>query len=149
MDAQWLQPWHWFVLAGVILIIEVFGVGGFFLGAGLAALIVAITSLIVEWSWQWQVFVFAVLAVVFTVIYYKKFRRFNLTSEQPDLNSGGKRYIGREFTVLHDSINQRTKIQIGDALWTVVIQAKQGQRIRIINAEGLTLYAELLDEQNN
>lgn len=149
MDAQWLQPWHWFVLAGVILIIEVFGVGGFFLGAGLAALIVAITSLIIEWSWQWQVFVFAVLAVVFTVIYYKKFRRFNLTSEQPDLNSGSKRYIGREFTVLHDSINQRTKIQIGDALWTVVIQAKQGQRIRIINAEGLTLYAELLDEQNN
>jgi membrane protein implicated in regulation of membrane protease activity len=149
MDAQWLQPWHWFVLAGVILIIEVFGVGGFFLGAGLAALIVAIASLIIEWSWQWQVFVFAVLAVVFTVIYYKKFRRFNLTSEQPDLNSGSKRYIGREFTVLHDSINQRTKIQIGDALWTVVIQAKQGQRIRIINAEGLTLYAELLDEQNN
>lgn len=136
-------------MAGVILIIEVFGVGGFFLGAGLAALIVAITSLIVEWSWQWQVFVFAVLAVVFTVIYYKKFRRFNLTSEQPDLNSGSKSYIGREFTVLHDSINQRTKIQIGDALWTVVIQAKQGQRIRIINAEGLTLYAELLDEQNN
>ncbi|MGN0920612.1 MAG: NfeD family protein [Cellvibrio sp.] len=146
MDEQWLQPWHWFFIAGLIFFMEILGVGGFFLGAGVAALVIGIALLLLGWAWQWQIAAFATLAIIFTIVYYKKFRRFNLESEQPELNSGAKGFIGRQFYALHDSINHRTKVQIGDALWTVVVDAKQGQPVRIINAEGVTLYAEVVDD---
>ena len=50
-----LQAWHWLCFGLVLLALEVVGIGGFLIGAGVAALLQAITLLIFpEMSWQIQ-----------------------------------------------------------------------------------------------
>lgn len=144
LDSNFLQTWHWFALAIVIFIIEVFGAAGFFLGVGVAALVISIILTFTDsLIWQLQVVIFAVLSVTFTLIYWKKFRKFNLRTEQPLLNSGPRHYIGREFTVL-DVIDGQPKVQIADALWTIECDESlvKGSRVKVVDVKGAILIAE-------
>lgn len=141
LDSNFLQTWHWFALAIIIFIIEVMGTAGFFLGMGVAALVVSIILTFTDsLIWQLQVVIFALLSVVFTLIYWKKFRKFNLRTEQPLLNSGPRQYIGRQLTVL-DIIDGQPKVQIADALWTLESEEAltKGARVKVIGVKGAVL----------
>ena len=58
-----LGAWNWFILAAVLLLLEVLAPGTFMLWLGLSAILVGAISLAVIWSWQAQVIAFAVFAV--------------------------------------------------------------------------------------
>src|SRR5262249_40531531 len=58
-----LGTWNWFILAAVLLLLEVLAPGMFMLWLGLSAILVGIISTVVIWSWQSQLIAFAVFAV--------------------------------------------------------------------------------------
>ena len=61
---QDLNFWDWLALGTVLLILEVFGAGGYLLWVGLAALIVGgLTFLAPELPWTLQLPLFGVLAI--------------------------------------------------------------------------------------
>ena len=60
---EMLGIWAWFIDGVVLMIAEVFAPGAFLLWLGLAAFLVGVLSLVVDWSWQAQFIAFAVFAV--------------------------------------------------------------------------------------
>lgn len=140
-----LQAWHWLTFGIFILILELLGAGGFLLGLGVAALVVSgLMAVIPGITWHWQFLLFAVLSVVVTLVYWKKFRRFNEKTDQPLLNSRTQRLIGRKVSLLTPLANGTGKVQIEDALWTVTCaqDLPQGAIVTITGAEGMTLLVE-------
>ena len=59
-----LGGWSWWVLGLVLLGIEVLLPGFFFLWFGIAAILIGISALLIDWPWQLQVVGFVVLSVI-------------------------------------------------------------------------------------
>src|SRR5690606_41850682 len=112
-----LEPWHWLSLGMLVLILEVFGSGGFLLGIGIAALLNALVLfLFPALPWYVQFIIFAFMSVVITGVYWKRFRNFNNKTEQPLLNSRMARLIGRSASSLTSLANAMVRVPIEDAL---------------------------------
>ncbi|MGL6182083.1 MAG: NfeD family protein, partial [Aestuariivirga sp.] len=61
---QHLGPWLWWVLAGVLLILELFAPSVFLIWLGIAAAGVALVNVAFDLTWQWQFLLFAALSVL-------------------------------------------------------------------------------------
>ena len=59
-----LGGWSWWVLGLVLLGVEVLLPGFFFLWFGIAAILIGISALLIDWPWQLQVVGFVVLSVI-------------------------------------------------------------------------------------
>lgn len=115
-----LQPWHWALLAVVLLTLEVFAPGVFFIWMGLAAgLVAALFWLFPELSWQGQILTFAGLSILAAVLGRKWLDRHPLATDKPALNRRGEQYIGRTFTLQEPIVNGEGKIQVDDTTWKI------------------------------
>lgn len=144
-----LEFWHWLALGIIILILEILGVGGFLLGMGVAALTVGgLLYIFSSMLWYWQWLLFALLSIVFSLIYWKKFRRFNHRTEQPQLNARTALLIGRKVPLLTAVRNGLGKVQIGDALWTVRYTGdlEQGDIVEVVAIDDMALSVKPVQE---
>ena len=67
---QHLSFWDWLALATLLLILEVFGAGGYLLWIGLVAVgIGALSYLFPDLSWTWQLLLFAALAATSALLW--------------------------------------------------------------------------------
>ena len=143
---QHLSFWDWLALASVLLILEVFGAGGYLLWVGMAAACVGVlTYLFPELPWAWQFLAFALLSVLTAVFWWQRQRSAASPSDQPGLNSRGSELIGRHF-VLHEAIiGGRGKIRAGDSLWLVSgPELPAGSEVRVTGQDGVILRVEPL-----
>ena len=67
MDMQLLY-WHWLVLGLILIIAEIFIPSFTIMWFGLGAIIVGLISLAVDMSFNWQVLLWTVSSVAFTVL---------------------------------------------------------------------------------
>lgn len=118
-----LTPWHWVALGFFVLILEVLGAGGFLLGIGFGAILVAILVSVVDLSWQTELVLFSIFSIVSTIVYWKYFRASNTVTEDPLLNNKAARLVGKRATVIDTVENGLGKVQVHDALWAA--SAKQ------------------------
>lgn len=142
---QQIEVWHWLILALLLLGGEALGAAGFMLGAVAAALVMALLVwLDVDLSWQQQISWFAGLALVFTVVYWQRFRRFNEDTESPQLNDRAAQLVGRQFVLNHDLVGGLGKQQIGDTLWKVQADSDiaAGTQVKVIASADMTLCVE-------
>ena len=139
-----LEPWHWMALGVAILALEVLLSTEVLLGIGLGALATALVyKFVPSLSWQSQLVWFAVFSVITTVVYWKKFRASRQASDQPLLNKRTQQLIGKTATLKEPISNGAGKIQLGDTLWSVQgPELDEGEQVRIVNAEGMTLIVE-------
>lgn len=147
---QELQAWHWLIFAFVLLGLEIIGTGGFFIGVGCAALIQAgITALFPDMSWQLQTSTYTVLAVVFTVLYWRVFKKYNEQTDNSLLNDRAAQLIGRRANLEEDVPTGQTKIQFGDTLWKAQSKQplKKGDIVEVYGNDQMTLLIQKLDEQ--
>ncbi|MBD9413174.1 NfeD family protein [Pseudomonas sp. PDM16] len=143
---QHLSFWDWLAFGTVLLILEVFGAGGYLLWIGVAAAAVGIlTYLFPELPWAWQFLVFAVLSVLTAVLWWQRQRSAAKPSDAPGLNRRGSEFVGRTF-VLHEAIvGGRGKIKAGDTLWLVIgTDLPAGSSVRVVGQEGVLLKVEAL-----
>jgi membrane protein implicated in regulation of membrane protease activity len=139
-----LSFWDWLALGTVLLILEVFGAGGYLLWIGVAAAAVGILTYIVpNMAWELQFLLFAVLSVLTAVYWWRRQRTVIRQSDQPGLNMRGQELIGRTYTV-HDAIaSGRGKIKVGDSVWIVVgPDAAVGSQVRVVSQDGAILRVE-------
>lgn len=69
---QNLSFWDWLALATLLLILEVFGAGGYLLWIGLIAVGVgALTYLAPELPWVWQFLLFTALALLSALLWWR------------------------------------------------------------------------------
>ncbi len=143
-----IGPWHWLVLALVLIGAEALGSGGFLLGAAAAAfLLAALCWLMPELGWAGQFVIFGFAAVIFSVAYWKLFRGYNEQTEQPLLNDRAAQLVGRQLTLEQDLAAGEGRIQIGDTRWRVYCASPlvTGQRVRIERSEGMLLYLSAVE----
>lgn len=139
-----MEPWHWMALGIALLVVEVVISTELLLGIGLGALLTALVyKFFPDLSWQMQLVWFALLSIVATFVYWKKFRAGKQQSDKPLLNQKVQQLVGQTAVLVQAIENGRGKIQVADALWSVQgPDLPEGAAVKVTGAEGMTLIVE-------
>jgi membrane protein implicated in regulation of membrane protease activity len=139
-----VQFWHWWVLAVLLMLIEVLAPGTFFLWLGLAAGLVGLLLVILpDLGWQLQVLIFAVLAVLAVLAGRAWLKRHPIETTDTGLNRRADALVG-EVHVLAEAIHTgRGAVKVGDTVWRAEgPDLPKGARVRIVAVNGTTLKVE-------
>ncbi len=133
--------WHWWILAALLIILEVFAPGAFFLWLGLAAVAVGgVVYMMPTMDWEYQLLLFSVLSVISIVIWRKYFRITPADTDQPNLNRRGQQYVGRVFTLEEPIVDGIGKIRVDDSTWKVRGEdCPAGTQIEVTGVDGTIL----------
>ena len=151
MDTSWLDKivfWHWWILAVVLMCIELFAPAAFFIWCGIAVAIVGLIVLILPaMSWEVTFLLFAILSVV-SVLVGRKYlqQRGAMESDQPMLNRRGEQYVGRVFTLNEPVVDGTGRVQVDDSSWRIEGQdMAAGVRVKVVAINGSTLKVVKVD----
>ncbi|MEN8166530.1 MAG: NfeD family protein [Pseudomonadota bacterium] len=136
-----LDYWHWFILAVVLVILEVFSPGVFFIWMGLAAGIVGLILLAVpQMDWQYQLLIFALFSVANILVARLILQRHPIKTDQPNLNRRGEQYTGRVFTLEEPIVNGEGKIRVDDSTWKIRgTDCPAGTQVKVTGVDGVVL----------
>lgn len=149
MMSDWgpLVFWHWWILSGVLLILELTSPIFFFLWIGIAAAAVGFLLLLLPgMSLEAQLVSFGIMSVI-AVVAWRKFRETHPPeSEQPLLNQRGLQYNDRIFTLDHPIVNGEGKVVVDDSTWRVKgPDLAAGMRVRVVGVDSTVFIVEPAD----
>ena len=139
-----IDYWHWLILGGVLLLVEVAASGFFFLWMAVAAAITGLVLLVYPGlGWQYQLMLFSGLSVI-SIIAFRSYQRSNPEStDQPALNRRGEQHLGRSFTLEQPITNNVGVIRVDDSTWRITgADLPAGSSVRVVGAEGVILKVE-------
>jgi len=141
MNMETLGHWHWWILAVVLVILEVFAPGAFFLWLGIAAGVVGVlVYLVPSLGWEYQVLAFSLLSVISIIVWRKFFRAQPSDTDQPNLNRRGEQYIGRLFTLNEPIVDGLGKIRVDDSTWKIRGEdCPVGSQVEVTGVDGTIL----------
>ena len=148
-----LAFWHWFALAAIFIIMEIFVPGIAFLWLGIAAIGAGLCLLIFPaLALEFQLLIFAFIAVITTVTARVVIKRTTKPSDRPDLNQRGQSHVGSVYLLVGDTENGRGKVHIGDTVWLVKLapgsnELTAGSSVKVLDVTGATLVVEAADER--
>ena len=135
-----LGGWSWWLLGLVLLGIEVLAPGFFFLWFGIAAILVGISALLIDWPWQLQVLGFVVLSVIAALLGRRFAGNADGETADPHLNLRASRLEGETFVLSEPIVEGRGRIRVGDSVWQVRgPDAPAGARVVVTGADGAVL----------
>ena len=139
-----VEFWHWWVLAVLLMAVEVFAPTTLFLWTGVSAGAVGLVVLVAEdIGWEFQVLLFAVLSVVSVVAWRRYARLHPVRSEDPWLNRRAEQYIRRQFTLEEPIVNGEGMVKVDDTTWKIAGEnLEAGSRVRVIGVDGVILKVE-------
>lgn len=148
MTLPLLDPpyWNWWLLAVVLMAVEILAPGFFFLWMGIAAGIVGVLlagfpGLPGEWQWL----LFAVLAVGSIVGWQFWLRRHPTVTDAPTLNRRGAQTIGRILVLDQPIVAGAGRAKLGDSTWAVRgPDVPAGTRVRVVGVDGTVLRVEAM-----
>jgi len=139
-----LTYWHWFILAALLIILEVFAPGAFMLWVGIAAGVVGATLYFVpSMTWEYQFMLFSVTSVG-SIIAWRSYRSTHpITTDEPTLNRRGAQYIGRIFTLEAPITNGIGKIRVDDSIWKIEgADCPAGSKVKVVGIDNTVLRVE-------
>ncbi len=150
MYLQALDQWDWYALALVLLVLEVFVSGAFFLwfgiSAGLVGVVVTFSPIL---SWKIQLILFALGSASSLVGWYI------YKSKHPDkrqaqgvvLNQRGHACIGKTYTLSEPIVDGKGKLVVDDATWHISgPDCKKGAHVKVEAMDGMVLKITLIEE---
>ena len=144
---EWLENvvfWHWWILAGLLLILELTAPAFFFLWLGIAAAAVGLILLVFpSIGIETQLVLFAIASIV-AVVAWRKYREARpITTDQPNLNRRGHQYIGRMFSLTDPIDNGVGKVVVDDSTWKVKgPDLPAGTHVKVTGVEGTVFTVE-------
>ncbi|MEJ1378838.1 MAG: NfeD family protein [Candidatus Sedimenticola sp. (ex Thyasira tokunagai)] len=145
---SWLEGvtyWQWWVLAVLLIILEVFSPGAFFLWMGVSAGVVGLILMLVPGlEWEYQILIFAVFSVISVIAWRLVLKRNPTATDQPALNRRGEQYLDRVFTLETPVINGQGRIRVDDTTWKIHgPDCPAGSRVQVVGVDGVVLRVEL------
>jgi membrane protein implicated in regulation of membrane protease activity len=135
-----LGGWSWWVLGLVLLGVEVLAPGFFFLWFGIAAILIGVSALLIDWPWQLQVLGFVVLSVIAALIGRRFAGNADGETADPHLNLRASRLEGRTFILSEPIVEGSGRVRIDDSVWQVRgPDAPAGARVVVTGADGAVL----------
>ena len=147
---SWLEHiffWHWWILAGLLLILELTAPAFFFLWLGIAAAAVGLILLVFpSIPVETQLVLFGITSVV-AVLAWRKYRESRpLSTDQPNLNRRGHQYIGRVFSLKNPITNGVGKVTVDDSTWKVKgPDLPAGSSVKVVGVDGVVFTVELAE----
>ena len=139
-----IDYWHWLILAGILLIIEVIAPSFFFLWLSIAAAITGLMLLAIpDLGWEYQLLIFSALSIISITALRRYQRSRRAFTGQPTLNRRGEQYIGRTFTLSEPIVNNNGIIRVDDSTWRINgDDLPAGSTVKVVGAEGVILQVE-------
>ena len=142
---QHLTYWHWFILAAILVILEVFAPGAFMLWIGIAAGVVgAVLYFMPSMTWEYQFIIFSI-ASVGSIVAWRSYRNTHpVTTDEPTLNRRGAQYVGRVFTLDEPINNGIGKIRVDDSTWKIEgADCPAGSKVKVVGIDNTVLKVEV------
>ena len=148
MFLEHMEYWHWWVFGIVLIILELFVSGFFFMWLGIAAGVVGLLMWLmpdIKWEYQWLIFaLFSVVSIFLWRIFAGK---HPVESDHPTLNRRGEQYVGRHFTLAEPIANGIGKIKVDDSMWKIAgDDCPVGSKIKVVEADGALLKVEVISK---
>jgi hypothetical protein len=138
-----LGVWNWLILGALLLALELIAPGMFMMWLGLAALLVGIISLGIDWPWQAQLVAFAVFALVSIPAWRHFARKVEAPDDSPFLNNRAAGFVGRVFTLEKPIVNGIGTVRVDDTWWRVSgPDSPAGSRVKVVRSDGASLFVE-------
>lgn len=141
-----MTPMMWLVIALLLAASELVTGNFVMLMLAAAAGIVAISAQMGLDDITWQIVLFGALSVSLTAVWYRR-RPKVLKPESNRVNTGMKRWLGRELMMADGIQDGRGRVAVDDSTWSVQgPDCAPGSRVRVVSVEGTTLVVELLPD---
>jgi len=139
-----LLYWHWWVFAIVLVILEVFSPGAFFMWMGVASGATGLVLLIFpEMSWQIQFILFAAASIAAILIGRTFFNRKSGNTEDPTLSQLEHELTGKICEVEKAIINGSGRVKVGESTWKAQgPDCEAGKSVRVTGVKGAVLLVE-------
>jgi len=112
--------WNWWVLALILLVIELLAPGFFFLWMAASGFVTGLLLwLMPALDIKVQIFIFSVLSIVAITAWKLYGKKYPISTDHPLLNKRGQQYIGRVFSLYQPIENGEGKIKVDDSIWKV------------------------------
>lgn len=136
----------WWIVALVLALSELLSGALFLLMLAIAGGLTALATHLGLVDWRYQAAMFSALSLLLCYVWAKR-RAGKPAVIANGLNSGSKRWIGREL-VLAESIEQgRGRIAMDDSYWSLTgPELPAGTRIRVTAVQGNTLVVEPISQ---
>lgn len=136
--------WHWWILAGILMVLEIVAPGVFLLWLGIAAAITGLIAYVVPaMDWQWEALIFALLSIVIVWGWRSYQRRHPTETDLPMLNRRGEQYVGRRLSLDQPIVNGRGQVKVDDSTWRVEgADLPAGTAIVVTGVKGTILVVE-------
>lgn len=142
-----LNHWTWFVIALVLLGLEMMAPGVVFLWMAIASAIVgAVVFVLPDLGWEYQFIIFSILSIISVFMGRSFLKRNPIGSEDNTLNQRGRQYIGQVYSLIREMENGRSKVRIGDSNWSVEgdFEAGEGDKVKVVSVDVTVLKVEKL-----
>ncbi|MEO7433615.1 MAG: NfeD family protein [Dokdonella sp.] len=137
-----VNNYGWWLLALVLIGVEMLVPGYFMLWIGIAAGLVGLVMLVVPGMPALvQASLFAVCSIAACLVYWKYLRPLaEQRNDQPLLNKRGAQMVGQRFVLCDAIVDGRGKVRVGDGTWLAEgPDLPVGSEVEVIRVEGTTL----------
>ncbi|CAK0771258.1 inner membrane protein [Gammaproteobacteria bacterium] len=141
--------WHWWVIALVMLIVEILAPAIFFVWLAIAAAVVGFAVMV--WpgiGWESQLLGFSLLSLVSVVIGRWYFRRHPIHTTAPFLNLRGEQHVGRVARLDKGIVNGQGELWLDGIPWKILgPDCPAGRLVRVTGVdEGTLLRVEISED---
>lgn len=140
-----MTHWTWFIIAMILLGLEMAIPGVVFMWIAIASMVVgAIVFFMPHLGWELQFIIFAILSIVSVAGGRFFIKRNPIQSDDQTLNQRGNQHIGHVYNLIRDMENGKGKIRIGDSNWSVEgnFEAKEGDKVKVVGVDVTLLIVE-------
>jgi len=136
--------WYWWALAALLLVFEMLLPGVVFLFLAIGAAVAGAALLVASGlSLEWQLVVFAVVAVLSAVALRPYFKRLQSKTADATLNARGAALVGQVFVLDKPILAGRGRVKLGDGSWIVTgPDMVAGAKVRVAAVDGTELKVE-------
>ena len=136
--------WHWWIVAVVLVIVEILAPSFFALWMAVAAFMTGLALyLMPEMQWEYQVFTFAVLSVASIVVWRQYYSKNPIETDEPLLNRRGEQYVGRVITLKEAILDGQGKVKVDDSTWKIEgNDCPAGTKIKIVSVDNVVFQVE-------
>lgn len=140
--------WHWFILAGVLIVVEIAAPGVVFLWIGIAAAVTGFALMIFSgMAWELQLVLFGILSVLAAIGGRQFVKQKPIATDHPTLNLKGQQYVGRSLKLDEAIVNGSGRTAVDDSTWRVEgPDLEKGAQVTVVGVVGNALQVEAVKD---
>ncbi len=138
--------WQWWIIAVVLVILEILAPTFFALWMAIAAFLTGVALFLVpDMQWEYQVFLFAILSVISIVAWRYYYKKNPIATDEPLLNRRGEQYVGRVITLKEPIVDGQGKVKVDDSTWKIEGEdCVEGTKVKIVSLNNVVFQVEII-----